>query len=189
VQPPEGFVSRDELERVEAQRKGFQSENDRLKAELAAARAPAAPTATSGTPEGFDPQAFETQLLGKVLGATALSTEAVKLQAEFPHADPSLFTAEKLAQFGSPEALRAAAEADHTRIANAVAAAKAEAEAAATAALAGAGSPLGPIAPPTPGADPTVDQLAALRPSELAEYEAANPGVIDRVMKTAMAAG
>jgi len=186
VQPPEGYVPRDELERVEAQRKGFQSENDRLKAELAAARAPAAPTAPPTTPKGFDPEAFEAQLLGKVLGATALSTEATKLQAEFPHADPSLFTADRLAQFGSPEALRAAAQADHSRIANAIAAATAEAEAKATAALAGAGSPLGPIAPPTPGTDPTTQQLAQMSTTELDAYMAANPGVVERVMAGAM---
>ena len=185
VQPPEGFVSREELERVEAQRKSFQAEADRLRNELAAAK-PVAPTAAPATPKGFDPQAFEAQLLGKVLGATALSTEATKLQAEFPHADPSLFTAERLAQFGSPEALRAAAQADHARIATAVAAATAEAEAKAAAALAGAGSPLGPIAPPTPGTDPTTQQLAQMSTTELDAYMAANPGVVERVMAGAM---
>lgn len=120
VTVPEGFVPAAQVEaaREEARRR-YQGELDRVKAELAAAKStsPAAPAASGSETKGFDPVAFRSELLRDVSGVVTMSQTASALRAEFPHADPSLFTAEKLATFTNPEALRLAVEDSHSRVA------------------------------------------------------------------------
>ena len=189
VQVPEGFVPQADLDRVELQRKGFQSELTRVTAELAAAKVkpdPAPATSPVVGDAASELRALRAEMVAdRLLSANMASVPSLK--TEFPHADPSFFSAERLAGYGSPEALRIAVEADHNRIAAIVSAAEQVKEDAAKAALAGQ-SPLGPVAPPIPGVDPTVQQLNALSPSALDAYQAANPGVVERVMTAAMAA-
>lgn len=187
VEVPAGFVPQADLDRVENQRKGFQSEVERLKSELATAKTPApAPSSATG-----DVASEIASLRAEITRAGQLAANQASvpaLKTEFPHADPSLFSADKVAAFGSPEALRAAVEADHSRIAAIVAAAETAKEEALKAALAGS-SPLGPVAPPVAGVDPTPEQLNKLTPLELDAYMKANPGVVERVMSAAMATG
>jgi hypothetical protein len=184
VAPPAGFVPQSALEAEQTRARTFQAELDRTKAELAkVTAAPAPPAPVAGTEPGFDPVAFKQELLGQVYGATAIASTSERLKVEFPHADPALFSPEKLAQFGSPEALRIAAEADHNRVAAILAA-----HVPAAPAPAPAPSPLGPVALPAPGVDPTVQQLAAMSPGQLAAFEATNPGVAERVLMQAQIA-
>lgn len=190
VQAPEGFVPQADLDRVETQRKGFQSEVDRLTRELAAATAaPApAPAPATGTADLASELAAIRADIAKAGQLAANQASVPSLKTEFPYADPALLTAEQVATYGSPEALRIAVEADHNRVAAVVKAAEDAKEIALKGALAGQ-SPLGPVAPPAPGVDPTVDQLnAMLKDGTFDAFEAANPGVADRVMRAAMAA-
>lgn len=186
---PSGFVPVAELEREQARSRDFQGRADRLQAQiqrLASGGEPGDGGATSGTPKGFDPDAFADQLLNRVYGATALMNASEKLKAEFPHADSSFFEPDVLKEFDSPEALRAVVEADHNRVAAAI---KAAVEAAGQPAPTPGQqpSPLGPAGSggqPT-GGDPTVDQLNALTPGELGKFMQDNPGVVERVLSKA----
>lgn len=184
VEVPAGFVPQADLDRVEAQRRSFQAEAERYKAELAKATTPATPPAAA---KGFDPEAFQSEVIQRVMGATAIQSAAIELKAQFPHADPSMFSAESLTTFASPEALRIAAEADHNRVQAIVAAQVAAKEAELKAQLAGGGSPGGPVTPPTPGAEPTVDYLNSLSAADFSAFDAENPGVAKRVLAKAMA--
>jgi hypothetical protein len=193
TQAPEGFVPQSELSAVEERRRAFQAENDRLKSELAAARAASSSDGQgdgAGSSGEFDPEAFRRSLLTDVMGATAIQTAAAQLRTEFPEADPALFTPERLASFGSPDALRLAASDSHSRVASAVERAvaakqeewRAEAEAKYGS---GAGSQNGGGTEGGTG-DPTPAQLAEMSMDEMDALEKANPGVLDRVLRSAL---
>ncbi len=193
--PPAGFVSQTELEREQTRARTFQAELDRTKAELDRLRATPAPTPTPGDEaKGFDPEAFSQQLLGQVYQANALANAAVSLRSEFPHADPSIFAPAKLSQYGSVDALRIAAEADHNRVtsvnAGVLEAERAKIRAEFVAAY-GQEPPTGPSGSgPTPLAgDPTAEQLAGMDFDEFARFDAENPGVADRVLRSVTPAG
>lgn len=186
-----GSVSAD-LTRAQETIRNLQSERDRLRAERDSLTA----AASSGSGDGagssgeFDPDAFRRSLMQDVLGATALQTAAVAIRQEFPHADPSLFTGERLAGFGSPDALRLAAQADHLRVAAQVEAAVEAREAALRAEMeakygSGAGSANGGGESGGTG-DPTPQQVAAMSLDELDALEKSNPGVLDRVLRSAL---
>ena len=191
--PPEGFVSRAELEREQARARTFQAEKDRLDAELARLKsAPPTPTPSAGADDlkGFDPAAFSQDVLNRVYMATALSSAAVSLKSEFPNADPAIFSPEKLSQYGSVDALRIAAEADHVRVTNLSASRDAEIEARVRAEMVAAYGQEPPTGPsgagaPAPGGDPTPQQLAAMSFDEFARFDRENPGVADRVTRSA----
>jgi hypothetical protein len=183
-------VTQEELDRVEAQRRGFQAENERLKAELAA-RAPAAPApAAAAVPApapaaGPDLGEFRKSLLSEVVTATRLTHAAERLKAEYPHAlvaDPTAF--DRAAEFGSVESFEAYVKSAHDRVA-ALLPAPAGGEAtppnpaAAAAVTPPAGSPGGQAGDPTP------EQLAAMSIPEMNELERTSPGVIDRVLRSA----
>lgn len=192
-QAPEGFVPQADLSAVEERRRALQSERDRLASELEALRANAAGSdggsGESGSSE-FDPESFRRSLMHDVLGATALQAAAVSLRTEFPHADPALFAPERLADFRSPEALRLAASDSHARVASALAVEKQAIEERLRAEMeakygSGTGSQNGGGTEGGTG-DPTPAQLSAMSLDELDELEKANPGVIDRVLRSAM---
>jgi hypothetical protein len=195
TQAPEGFVPQAELSAVEERRRALQSEKDRLQSELDAFRANAA--TASGEGDGgagsageFDSEAFRRSLIADVHGATAIQTAAAALRTEFPHADPALFAPERLATFGSPDALRLAASDSHARVASALTVEKAAIEERLRAefeARYGNGRRCGqrwrqrgrhrrPHA--RPGLRMSMDELDAL--------EKANPGVLDRVLRSAL---
>lgn len=188
--PPEGFVSRAELEREQARARTFQAEKDRLEAENTRLKTTLpAPTPSAGAEvKGFDPDAFSQGLLDQVYRANALSTAAASLRSEFPNADPSLFSPENLRRYGSVDALRIAAESDHSRVTTVQAATTAEIEARVRSemiAAYGQEPPTGPAGSgaPAPGGDPTVQQLASMGIDEFAQYQADHPGVAERVLR------
>lgn len=201
--PPVGFVPQSELDAERQRARAFQSEKDRVEAELVKLRAatPAAP-GTGATPpdgSGFDPDRFREQLLTDVkgvmsagLGTFALRAEATELKAKFPHANWATLEGQ-LDQFASKEALFIAAEADHKRVADIIASmetAEQKAERERLAAInggqggpAGAGGGAGAA-----GTDPTPEQVAAMSMSELDALEARSPGALDRI-KARVSAG
>ncbi len=185
VQVPAGYVPQSDLDRKEEQRRGFQSENERLKAELTRLQvAPPAAPVTDSTDISAQLAAMRNEFLNTASSVLAIQASVPVLRTEFPYADPSLFSTERLKGFGSPEALRVAVEADHNRIETAREAVRQELQGPTPAP---APSPLGPAALPAAGVDPTIQQLAAMSPTDLASFEAANPGVIGRVMGAAQA--
>jgi len=189
---PEGFVPLAEVEQArEEARRRYQGEKDRLEAELARLKSAPAPkpVASDKETEGFDPAAFRQSLLRDVFGATALSQAASQLKAEFPHADPALFTAERLSTFGNADALRFAAEDSHRRVAAILDTERSAIEAKLREEMAaGSSGSQGPTgSTPPPSGDPTLEQLSSMSLSEIDALEAANPGVVDRVMKAARA--
>ena len=184
--PPPGFVSVEELERERQRSRTFQSELDRVKATIAAAPAETASGKTTEPGLGFDPDAF----LDRVYGATALVTQADKIRAEFPHADPSLFEAKTLKQFGSVDALRIAAEADHRRVESVITAQRESIEAEVmkkynitpAAPEPPVGGPPSGTAPATGSGVPTAAQLAGMSIDQLIAFEKSNPGVAEAVL-------
>jgi hypothetical protein len=189
---PEGYVPLAEVEKArEESRRRYQGEFDRVKAELdrwKSTQSTPAPSTDAGQ-EGFDPAEFRRQLLSDVFGASQLSQVSEQLKAQFPHANPSLFTAERLATFGNAEALRLAAEDSHNRVAAILAADREAREAELREQLAsGTAGSHGPAGnTPPPSGDPTLEQLSSMTLSEIDALEAANPGVVDRVMAQARA--
>ena len=187
TQTTEGLVSREELDRVETQRREFQARADRLQRELDEAKASGSTSQQDGGNDGgFDPAAFRRELMRDVMQASALQQAALTLKGEFPHADPSIFS-EKLADFRSADALRMAAEASHRRVADALSAARTEIEEKVKKEFeerygSGSGSPQGG-GQSVPG-DPTPEQLAAMSPDEWDALEQKSPGVIDRVLRS-----
>lgn len=189
---PAGYVPQTELDKERERARGFQAEADRAKAALAAAQAPAAPA-----PSTADQQ--PTDILGLVRGAVSEAVSTVlkvgelrdaagSLKTEFPHADPSFFTKERLAQFDSADSLRAAVEADHTRVAeilkaHGVKVDEARRDEAAAAAAGGAG----PTSATTPaaGGDPTLEQLNEMSLGDIDALEKEKPGTVARVMGAA----
>ena len=107
---PEGYVPRSELETTEAKRRGLQSENDRLKAELAKATAtPAAPAPQQAT---FDEAAFTEKLFARMAQREAIRDARAGLSQELPFARPEVLSAD----YQTPEELRAAVERSHTEV-------------------------------------------------------------------------
>lgn len=189
--PPSGFVSEAELERERQRSRTFQGELDRVKNELAQAKLVSTkPESGKEGGSGFDQDAFSEKLLGDVYKATSLVTAVPALQAAFPKADPSIFSPEKLGSYGSVDALRIAAEADHQRVVAATASdveaalAKQRAELVAAYGAEPPGGSTGTGTPPV-GGDPSITTLAAMSMDELAEFEKAHPGVADRILKAA----
>lgn len=192
VTVPEGFVPVAEVEaaREEARRR-YQGEKDRLEAELARMKAesatPAAPAASAGQPKGFDPEAYRAALLRDVSATLSLTTAAQQLRAEFPHADPALFTPDGLTQFSTPDALRFAVQDSHARVAAILEAERSKIREELVAEVAqrygsgggAAGATGGPAGIP---GDPTPQQLAAM---PLDEFNAVDPEVVARVLRGA----
>lgn len=191
---PEGYVpaaevetAREEARRQEQANRDLRAENERLKA------TPPAPANTGdssgGEGSGSDLAAFRTSLLRDVSGVITMSQAASALKAEYPHADPGLFTPERLAEFASPDSLRFAAEDSHKRVAGILAGEKkgieeklrAEFEAKYGGSAGGEGAAAAVVA----GGDPTPTQIAAMSIAELNAFEAAHPGVADRVLRNA----
>lgn len=185
---PEGYVPAAEVEKArEEARRRYQSELDRAKAE--AERLKAAQSAASGEKDGgasgFDPDAFRQSLLRDVSSVLTLNQTVAQVRAEFPHADPALFSPDRLSQFGSSDALRLAAEDSHRRVTAILDAERAAMEAKLreelAAASGGSSGPSGGSSPPVTG-DPTPEQLAAM---PFSEYVKLPEEVIDRVMAKA----
>jgi hypothetical protein len=131
---PAGYVPQADLEAVEAKRRGFQAEVERLKAQLASATAaptPTPPAATSGVEaelaalkaqfEGLNPSSITAQVVAGLAQREALVAEKAKLRDEFKSARADVFDA----SYETPEEMRAAVEASHKAEAENIAAVEA----------------------------------------------------------------
>lgn len=187
AQVPEGYVPVAEVEAArEESRRRYQSELDQVKAELSRLRtAPPAASAGAATGEskGFDPESFRSELLRQVSGVMTLGQAASELRAEFPHADPALFTPDGMAKFSTPDALRFAAQDSHARVAAILDAERAKIREELAAEVAGkygtTGGAAGTSGVMGLAGDPTPQQLAEM---PLDEFNKLDPEVIERVM-------
>jgi hypothetical protein len=190
TETPPGFVPVTELERERQRTREFQSRYDQLVAE----RSNGATTTHGGqddgeTTPGFDPDSFRQSVLTDVLRAQHMVSGVERARADYPHADPTLFTPERVAQFGSVESFRFAAEESHRRVASILDQERATIEASVREELGlqggGAGGPQGDT--PAQGVDPTPEQLAAMTMEEWDKLEEESPGLIARVLARAEA--
>lgn len=194
-EPPAGFVSLADLEREQQRSRAFQSELDRTKVrldELEKKATEGKPTNDGGESDrgpGFDPAEFERRLLTNVYGAAEKARAAEALRQQFPHADSSLFTAGKLAEFGSVDALRIAVEDSHNRVASILTEGRAAIEEQVRKEFAEKygikDDPVGGSGSEGTVGDPTVDQIRAMTLQDQLELEKKNPGVIKRVLRSA----
>jgi hypothetical protein len=192
-QPPPGFVPVSELERERQRAREFQSRYDQLVAERQMMDRSNGDGASRGGQDegasglGFDPDSFRQSVLTDVLRAQNMVSGVERARADFPHADPTLFTPERIAQFGSVESFRFAAEESHRRVASILESERAAIEAQVREELGlqggGAGGPQGDT--PAQGGDPTPEQLAAMTMGEWDDLERDSPGIIERVLTRA----
>ena len=192
TETPPGFVPVSELERERLRAREFQSRYDQLVAERSQANGAGA--ANGGHDDGgsgstFDPDSFRQSVLSDVLRAQNLANGVTQARADFPHADPTLFTPERVAQFGSVESFRFAAQESHQRVASILDSERTAIETRVREELGlqggGASGPQGDT--PTVGGDPTADALAAMTMEQWDELEKTSPGVIARVLARAEA--
>jgi hypothetical protein len=138
---------------------------------------------------GFDPNAFRQSVLTDVLRAQSMVSGVERARSDFPHADPALFTPDRVAQFGSVESFRFAAEESHRRVASILDSERAAIEAKVREELGlqggGAGGPQGDT--PAQGGEPTPQALAAMTMEQWDELERTSPGLIARVLARAEA--
>lgn len=143
----------------------------------------------SGSGSTFDPDSFRQSVLTDVLRAQNIASGVERARADFPHADPTLFTPERVAQFGSVESFRFAAEESHRRVASILDSERAAIESQVREELGlqggGAGGPQGDTA--AQGGDPTPEALAAMTMQEWDKLEEDSPGLIARVLARAEA--
>jgi hypothetical protein len=192
TETPPGFVPVTELERERQRAREFQSRYDQLIAEREQMNRSNGDGATGGQGEddntpGFDPDSFRQSVLTDVLRAQQMASGVQQARADFPHADPTLFTPERVAQFGSVESFRFAAEESHRRVASILDSERSTIEAQVREELGlqggGAGGPQGET--PAQGGDPTPEQLAAMTMGEWDDLERESPGIIERVLTRA----
>jgi hypothetical protein len=172
TETPPGFVPVTELERERQRAREFQSRYDQLIAEREQMNRSNGDGTTSGqgeddTTPGFDPDSFRQSVLTDVLRAQQMASGVQQARADFPHADPTLFTPERVAQFGSVESFRFAAQVREELGLQG----------------GGAGGPQGET--PAQGGDPTPEQLAAMTMGEWDDLERESPGIIERVLTRA----
>lgn len=187
TQPQAGFVPQADLDREAARARSFQAAADKANAELAALRA-SAPKPADGTgggtgaaDGGLDLQSLRNSLLGDVMGATRIAQAVPTLQQQFPKADPAIY--DRLADFGSVDALRVAIEDSHRRVSDILASdlkAQEDKLRAEFASKIGAGG--GAAGGVVPDGEPTLEQLNAMSTSELHALEQKTPGITRRIL-------
>lgn len=176
-----GTPANDEVAQIEARRRALQSENDRLKNELAAARA-----AKEGDGQAPAPALTEDRILALMRQEREMARAESSFKEQYKLADPELFER----TYPSVEAFEAAVKSSHERVSSLVNAGRSEQENALLARYREAYGELDATPPDSNGGtatgDPTFAQLEAMSLSELDALEAANPGVIDRVKRSAL---
>lgn len=187
TQAPEGFVPRAELDALrEETRRMVQSERDKLRVEFERLTAPAGDASGDAAASGASSESLTQADIARIISVqTALPT----LRQEFPHADPAFFEADHALSYGSVTALRMAAQASHDRVASILEAERPAVEQRLREEFAkanpGAAGPANGGGTEGGTGDPTPAQLAAMSMDELDELEKANPGVLDRVLRSA----
>ena len=181
-----------EREQYEARVRSFQSEADQAKARLAAmerelAEAKAPPVEREDG--SVDLEAFAARLYSDFDRISTLKSTAASLRSEFDLADPSYFDPEYVKQFDNADALRAAVQADHNRVARLVDERAAAKEAALRSEMAEKygiriDSPAGGEGS-TPAGEMSVVEFARLGYAEQTRLEQENPGITDRILRNA----
>lgn len=182
-----------EREQYEGRVRSFQSEADRAKARVAELEAQIAASAGAGnTPSaesGFDPDVIVSQLESRMTHRTEMREAAASLEQEFEYADPDILA--RANEFESAEALRSAIEEGHNAV---VAFRDSIREETRAEVLAEVREKYGiqieappPADATAPAGDPTIEQIASWSFAEERAFDAANPGVIDRVLRSAHA--
>ncbi len=153
--------------------------------DLLAARDAGSDGGSSTDPEPMTAEDIRREAASAIYLAQQVGGAVAGLQTEFPYADKGIYS--DLSRFESVESLRAAAEASHQRITALIEPALAEKEKEIRAKYAERYGDLGPDEPTdtTPSGDPTLEQLGRMKQSELDRLEIDNPGVIDRVLRSA----
>lgn len=177
------------IEDLEALRRDFQSAQDksiaRITSMLDERLAPKPKDDSDDEPQPLTAEDVRREAASAVQNAQIIFASVGDLKAEFPLADPSIYS--DLTRFESVEALRAAVEGSHSRTDALVAPALQEKEKEIRAKYAERYGDLGPMEPTdtTPAGDPTIEQLSRMSQPELDQLEKDNPGVIDRVLRSA----
>lgn len=177
------------IEDLEALKRDFQSTQDktvaRLEKMLEDRLAPAPKDDTNDEPQALTPAEVDRRVAAAVFNAQQISASVGDLKTEFPLADASIYS--DLTQFESAESLRAAVEGSHARTAALIAPAIEAKEKEIRQKYAERYGDLGPEEPAdtTPSGDPTIAQLNAMNQAQLDQLERDNPGVIDRVLRSA----
>ena len=156
-----------------------EADRQRLEARIAELEKPAPTENSEAAPLTAE------QIRRETFAAQQIVMAAPTLKDEFTEADPAIF-GERLVEFESVEALRAAAEASHSKRKAEADALREKVEAEVRKEFAekhGIELELGPPEPTdsTPTGDPTLDQLNKMSQDELDALEKARPGVISRV--------
>lgn len=182
-------VQADERYKVEQARADREATRARdLEAKLAALQSAGSGSSSESKAESFDPDALFDRWEAKMAHRDQMNSTAEALKGEFGFADADIFQSAR--DFDSPEALRAAVENSHKRVQTHVEAAREDernrilAEVEAKHGIRLAPAPASSDAQ-APAGDPTLEQLGAMSQAELDAEEAKNPGVIDRVLRTA----
>lgn len=177
-----------ERERYEKTQRELQAAKDSERSKREAAERELAQLKGQATDSPTQPQAFDARTAyAELQKLTRLDATADSLRETYKHADAALF--ERATEFDSPEALTAALKASHEAKATVIAA---EVEAQVAAKLAEAAKQYGftittPASPEKdkPVGELTIERLHAMTMDEQDDYEAANPGAIDRVIRSA----
>lgn len=175
-----GTPADDQVAQIEARRRALQSENDRLKNELAAAQAAVAPKDDDKAPAPLS----EDRIMALMRREREMARAESTLREQYKLADPDVFDRD----YPSAEALTVAVQESHDRISALVGQGTDAASAALLARYVEKYGELDPTPPDanggTPTGDPTVAQIEAMDFLELDRYEQDHPGVIDRVMRS-----
>lgn len=134
----------------------------------------------------FDPDAYARSIEERFAHRIEMREAANSLRDEFGYADGDLF--KRAHEFQDVDALRAALQASHGRVAGEVERAVAEREASLRAEMSqkyGVRFETPVDGGQAPSADPSVDQIRAMSIHEQIAFDQANPGVIDRVLRQA----
>lgn len=193
--PADSFAA--EREQYEGRVRSFQSAADRaqarvaeLEAQLAASTGGAGGASNdSGAATAFDPDVIVNQLESRMTHRTEMRSAAAALEQEFEYADPDVLA--RAHEFESAEALRAAVEEQHNAVVAFRDSIREEERATVLREVAeryGIQIEAPPPADATvPSGDPTIEQIASWSFAEERAFDAANPGVIDRVLRSAQA--
>jgi hypothetical protein len=136
----------------------------------------------------FDPEAFAQHLEDRFAKRAELREAAGALRSDYGYANDDLFR--HAHEFESVDAFKAAVQADHERVEGLVARTAAEREQALKDQITekyGVRFDTPTDGGQAPSGDPTPAQINSMSFAEQREFEAANPGVIERVIRQAMA--
>lgn len=178
----------------EARARDWQGKHDRLAARLNQLEGQLAQSDAGngvGEPDAegifeFDPDAYARSIEERFAHRIEMREAANALREEFGYADGDLF--KRAHEFQDVDALRAALQTSHGRVAGEVERAVAEREASLRAEMSqkyGLRFETPVDGGQAPSADPSIDQIRAMSIHEQIQFEQANPGVIDRVLRQA----